>query len=140
MYALILSAQASEELEVEADAMLDSAEKIAADAAYANGDRYPRLILTTSMVRLRSSREVFTASGTPDAAMYRGIYGRELNFAQPWLNSRPHGRRVTSNDEESHYERYGTLEVNSRVPPAWRSSHPWDSTYTWLEDGPWEGE
>lgn len=45
-------------------------------------------ILTPWKEKNRISHEVYTAAGFPDPSIRRGMYGRVLNRAKPYLNSR----------------------------------------------------
>lgn len=47
-----------------------------------------RDILTPWKAKDRLSREVYTSSGTPDASLRRGQFGRAANKTRPHLNSR----------------------------------------------------
>ena len=84
-------------------------------------------ILTPWKQQDRVSREVYVASGTPDPAVRKGIFGRAYNPVQRHLNSRegiaPPMRNVNALDMDtlvSHVERFSVMqhEGSSRHPSA----------------------
>jgi len=74
-------------------------------------------VLTPWKAQDRISREVYVASGTPDPAIRRGVFGRVYNPVHRHLNSRegiaPPLKNMAAIDMDtlqSHVERYSTRE------------------------------
>lgn len=58
-------------------------------------------ILTPWKEKNRIGHEVYTAMGFPDPSIRQGMYGRVLNRAKPYLNSRDGIARAAAKQEQS---------------------------------------
>jgi hypothetical protein len=58
-------------------------------------------VLTPWKIKNRIGHEVYNASGFPDPSIRQGMYGRALNRAKPYLNSRDGLARAAARSEHS---------------------------------------
>lgn len=113
------------QLEAQADEML----RRSLSKVTAHSDK--KDILTPWKQQDRVSREVYVASGFPDATIRRGIFGRTYNPVQRHLNSRegiaPPVRDVAAVDMDSlmaHVERYSAHATEAPADPAFDFDSP----------------
>lgn len=58
-------------------------------------------VLTPWKIKNRIGHEVYNASGFPDPSIRQGMYGRVLNRAKPYLNSRDGLARASARSEHT---------------------------------------
>lgn len=77
---LVLRVGVDPELEAEADLLIrDSLQGVFSQAEKSD-------ILTPWKMKMRLDREVYTANGTPDGSIIRGMFHRAYNETHPYLN------------------------------------------------------